>query len=197
MILNFEYMIRSLEQMGVVDVILPFIIIFAVVFAALQKSKILGKDSRKFNIVISLVMGMAVVVPHVLGTYPLNADVVDIMNRALPNVSLIAVAIIMVMLLLGIIGGDINFAGTSLGGIAIFVSIAAVVVIFLAAGNVFTNLPRWLYWVRDTQVKELVLVILVFGIIIWFITKEDKTNQTDNIKNFLQDSTRIFGGKKE
>lgn len=195
--LNFESMIYSLQNMGVVDVILPFILIFAIIFAALTKSKILGKDSKKFNVIISLVMGLAVVVPHVLGTYPPNADVVEIMNSALPNVSLIAVAFIMVMLILGIIGGDINFAGTSIGGIAVFISVAAVVVIFLSAANVFTNTPRWLYWVRDPYVKELVLVILVFGIIIWFITKEDKTGETRNFKNFLEDTSRIFTGPKK
>jgi hypothetical protein len=191
--------------MGVVDVILPFIIIFTIIFAALQKSHILGKDSKKYNVVIALVMGFSVVIPHVLwgvrgctSTQPLAngfIDVVCVMNSALPNVSLIAIAFVMVMLILGIIGGDINFAGTSMGGWAVIVSVVAVILVFLSSANVFRNLPRWLYWTMDPYVKEIVVVILVFGIIIWFITSEpkDEGNKTFQIK----DLTNIFGGGKK
>lgn len=196
MVWSFEQSIYALDHLGIVDVILPFIIVFTIVFAALQKSKILGKDSKKYNVVIALVMGLAVVIPHVTGMYPPNGDVVQIMNAALPNVSLVAIAFVMVMLILGIIGGDMNFAGTSLGGIAIVVAIVAVLLIFLAASNVFRTMPWWLDWVRDPYVRELIVVILVFGIIIAFITKEDK----DNAKGFgegLKNMTDIFAGKKD
>lgn len=193
---NFENLIYSLEHLGIVDVILPFIIVFTIIYAALQKTKILGDDSKKFNIVIALVMGLSVVVPHVLGMYPPNGDVVEIMNQALPHISLIAIAFIMVMLILGIIGGDVNFAGTTLGGVAIWVSIIAVAVIFLAAGNVFRQLPWWLYWIRDSFVKEIVVVILVFGIIIAFITKDDADKDQKERGKALKDlSKQMFGGK--
>ncbi|MFH1770993.1 MAG: hypothetical protein ABH828_05575 [archaeon] len=202
---SFEYTIYSLDRLGIVDVVLPFIIVFTIAFAALEKSKILGKESKKFNVIIALVMGLAVVIPHVLwGTgdatnpYLSNGmfDVVQVMNNALPSVSLVAVAVIMVMLLLGIIGGDINFAGTSLGGIAVFAAMIVVLIIFLAAANVFKSAYNywWLRWIFNESVKEVVVVILVFGIIIWFITKEDKTNETNAFKNFLHDTSKIFGG---
>lgn len=205
---NFEYMIYSLDRLGIMSVVLPFIIVFTIVFASLEKSKILGKESKKYNVVISLVMGLAVVIPHVLwGTgdprnpYLANGmlDVVQVMNNALPSVSLVAVAVIMVMLLLGIIGGDISFAGTSLGGIAVFASMILVLVIFLSAANVFKFAYNywWLQWIFNPAVKEVVVVILVFGIIIWFITKEDKTNETNAFKNFLHDTSKIFGGGKK
>ncbi|MBC8500851.1 MAG: hypothetical protein ISS25_02235 [Nanoarchaeota archaeon] len=208
MVWSFEYSLYALEQIGLVDVILPFIIIFTIIFAALQKSHILGKDSKKFNVVIAMVMGLAVVIPHVLwgsptlsgGQYPYLSngmlDVVQVMNNALPNVSLVAIAFIMIMLILGIIGGDVNFAGTSLGGIAVVISIIAVLIIFLAAADVFTFLPWWLNWIYDPYVKEVVVVILVFGIIIWFITKDDRTSAERGFRGFFEDLTKIFPGKK-
>jgi len=192
---NFEYFIYNLNQMGVVDVILPFIIVFTIVFAALQKSLILGKESKKFNIVIALVMGMAVIVPHVMHIYPPQQDVVEIMNSALPNVSLIAIAFIMVMLLLGIIGGELDFAGKSLGGIAAFVSIIAVVVIFAGAAGWFTFTPRWLNWIYDPYTKDMIVAILVFGIIIWFITKDD-TKVNNKKKGFIEEFSNIWKGGK-
>jgi len=196
MVWSFEYSIYALENIGVVDVILPFIIIFTIVFAALLKSHILGKESKKFDVVIAMVMAFAVIIPHVMGIYPPESDVVEIMNRAIPNVSLVAVAFIMIMLILGIIGGDVNFAGTSLGGIAVVISIIAVLIIFLAAAEVFTYLPWWLNWIYDPYVKEVVVVILVFGIIIWFITKDDRTSAERGFRGFFEDLTKIFPGKK-
>lgn len=196
MVFNFEYSVFALERLGIVDVILPFIIIFTIIYATLQKTKILGRDSKKFNVVIALVMGLAVVIPHVMGTYPPNGDVVEIMNNALPNVSLVALAFVMVMLIMGIIGGEVNFAGTTLGGIGVFVSIIAVFLIFLTSANVWQNVPWWLNWTYDPYIKELVIVILVFGVIIWFITKEDKGNEPGIFKRGLEDLGNVLGGGK-
>jgi len=72
-------------------------LVFTIVFATLQKTKILGEDENKkprknFNAVIALVMGLAVVIPHVIGSYPPDGDVVNIINNALPNVSVVLVA---------------------------------------------------------------------------------------------------------
>ncbi|MBU0637060.1 MAG: hypothetical protein KKF89_00360 [Nanoarchaeota archaeon] len=205
MVWSFESSIYALWDIGVVDVILPFLIIFTLVFAALEKSHILGKDSKKFNVVIALCMGFSVIIPHVLwgSRDPSNAflgngmlDVVNIMNKALPDVSLVLIAFVMVMLILGIIGGDVNFAGTSLGGIAMVIAIIAVLVVFLSAANVWRTLPWWLRWVQDPYVKEVVVVLLVFGIIIGFITKDDKNSKEKGFKHFMEDLTKIFPGRK-
>ncbi|MBU1201152.1 MAG: hypothetical protein KJ583_01690 [Nanoarchaeota archaeon] len=195
MVWNFEYFIYNLDQMGVVDVILPFVIVFTIVFAALQKSLILGRESKKFNIVIAIVMGLAVVIPHVMGIYPPESDVVEIMNSALPNISLIAVAFIMVMLLLGIIGGELDFAGKSLGGIAAFISIIAVAVIFASSAGWFRITPRWLQWIYDPYTRDIIVAILVFGVIIWFITKDD-TKVKNKEKGFMQELSTIWKGPK-
>src|SRR3990172_7462533 len=91
-----------LQELGVFDVLLPFILIFTIVFAILQKVKIFGTDEkvRSYNAVIALVMGLAVVVPHVLDAYPPGGDIVVIMNQALPNVSIVVVAIVMALILI-------------------------------------------------------------------------------------------------
>jgi len=195
---SFEYLVYTLNAWGITDVILPFLIVFTVVFAALQKSHILGKDSRKFNVVISLVMGLAVVIPHVMGSYPINGDIVEIMNRALPNVSLIAIAFIMVMLLLGIIGGEVDFAGKSLGGFAVIVAIIAVIVIFLGSAGFFTIVPRWLQWIYDPYTMEIIVALLVFGVIIWFITKDDTDSNKSKKKDegFMNALSDIWAKKK-
>jgi hypothetical protein len=43
------------------DIILPFLLVFAVIFAILQKSQILGKEKKQTDAIIALVVGLLVV----------------------------------------------------------------------------------------------------------------------------------------
>jgi len=180
----FEEGIIQLEEMGVLDVILPFILVFVIVFAVLQKTKVLGteedgkKPRKNFNAVVALVMGMAVIIPHVLGTYPAGGDVVDIINTSLPHVSVVLVAVLMLLLMIGVFGGDVNIAGSSLAGWAVLFSIVATVFIFGSAAEWFM-LPGWLDFMLDPELQTLVVVILVFALIIWFVTHEPKEKKKD------------------
>ena len=193
--LDFRGLILNLEQMGILDVLLPFILIFTIVFAVLQKSKILGKDSegkprKNFNVVVALVMALAVVIPHVTGAYPYDRSIVDIINNALPQVALLAVAIIMVLLTIGVFGREFD-AGESFGGLFITLSVLIVGFIFAAAAGWFdrTVLPQWLYFVYDPQFQALIVTIIVFGLIIYFITKEDKPKKD---KSTLDKINKMF-----
>lgn len=175
--MGFPELIRTLESYGVSDVLLPFILIFTIVFAVMQKSKLLGDNKKNFNIIIALVMSLAVVIPHVLGKYPRNADVVDIMNRALPNISIIIVAILMVLLIMGVFGANIKLAGTYMGGWMLVIGFLLVLIIFGNAAG--WSIFQWDILSRmDKDIKNLIIIILVFGIIIGFITGDDKSEKT-------------------
>jgi len=43
------------------DIVLPFLLVFALVFAILQKSEILGKGKRQVDAIVALVVGLLVV----------------------------------------------------------------------------------------------------------------------------------------
>ena len=99
---NFENALLYLEELGVADVLLPFLLIFTIVFAVLQKTNILGEDKKNFNVIIALVVGLSVVIPHVLGTYPAGMDVVELINEIIPQLSLVIVIFIMLLILTGV-----------------------------------------------------------------------------------------------
>lgn len=183
---DFRNLMYSLENMGILDVLLPFTLIFTIVFAVLQKTMILGKDEKErprknFNVIVSLAMALAVVIPHVTGRYPPNQDVVTIINNALPNVSLIAVAIVMVLLIIGVFGKRMDIGESKVGGLFAILAILIVAVIFMAAAGIFDRayLPNWLYFIYDPQFQALVIAILVFGLIIGWITKSDDSDLKD------------------
>lgn len=168
---DFVRFFQDLEDLGMTDALLPFILIFTVVFATLQKSKILGEGKRNFNVVVAGVLSLMAVIPHVTRSYPAGMDVIEIMNDALPQVSIVLVAIIMALLLIGILGGEAKWMGGSLSGAIALISFALIVYIFGAAANWWDNWPeRYGWWGYDTS--SLVIIILVFAIVIWYITRE-------------------------
>lgn len=170
----------QLKELGLFDIILPFILVFTLVFAILQKTKILGEKSKNFNTVISLVMGASVVLPHVLmgtGTNRLTNGLIDpvvVINNALPSVSIILIAVLMVLLIFGIWGSKVRLGNSSLSGIIALFAFLSVIYIFGGAAGWWV-LPRygWLGVLSDPNTQALVVTILVFAIIIWWITKDD------------------------
>src|SRR3989344_2234570 len=132
---TFETLVSYFQTFGVLDFILPFILVFTIVYAVLLKTKILG-DKKNFNIVIALILGLLFVVPHMTGTYPLGYDPVAVLNQSLPSVSLVSIAAIMFLMLLGIFGGNILNRGVPIIAFAAFVFI---IYIFGAALNWWTG----------------------------------------------------------
>lgn len=186
---NFIDVIYYLQDLGVADVLLPFLLVFTVVFAVLQKAKILGKDSKKYNVIVAMVMAFSVIFPHILGYYPPTSDPVIIINSSLPQISVVIIAIVMVMLLLGVFGADIDLAGKGINTWILFIAFGTVIYVFGTNAGFFGNgtFPRWLWFLEDPNTQSLLVMILVFGGIIYFITKEDKPKDDDKaIKHWIK-----------
>ena len=179
---GFQDMIFTLQNWGVVDVILPFILIFTIVFAVMEQTGILGgKDNpknRKYSMMIALVLAFAVVIPHVTGAYYYGFDAVEIINQALPQVGLLLVAIVMLLLTLGLWTGKKADGSKGIGKWFTLISGLIVIVIFIASMNTGVwQLPQWLWWIINSQVLALIIAILVFGIIIRFIAGDDEQDK--------------------
>jgi hypothetical protein len=162
-----DYFIEILEGWGVADVLLPFLLIFTLVFAVLQKTNILGTGKKNLNVIIALVVGLSVVIPHVVGGYPPEADVVNLINVIIPQISLVAIALLMLLLLTGIFAPV--WVSKSISGVLALISFIAVVIIFGSALNLWES--GWIYYFGEETIA-FVIIILVFGLIIWFITRE-------------------------
>lgn len=189
---NFVQFFRTLESYGLTDALLPFLLIFTILFAMLQKTKILGAGKKNFNVIIALIISMLVVIPHITGSYPPGKDIVDILNSALPNVSVLVIAILMGLLLIGLLGGEAKWMGGSLSGFVAIMAFAGIIYIFGGAAGWWENLAlRWF----DSDVTALAIVILVFAVIIWYITKEDSpADQAAKVSNLFGEVGKLFGG---
>ena len=172
---GFSQLAVYFQTYGVMDFLLPFILVFTIVYAVMQKTQILG-SKKNFNVIIALVLALIFVVPHIVGSYPLGYDPVEVMNQTLPSISLVAVASIMLLLLMGIFGAGFAKAAAPVIALA---AIGFVVYIFGAALGIWTDPTTTFDW-WTTDVTELVIVILIFGVIVWFITKEPNEGKGAN-----------------
>ncbi len=171
---------------------LVFLLVFTIVFAGLQKSKILGEGRKNLNVIIALVMGLTVIIPHIVGTYPGNYDVVVIVNNALPNVSLIAVASIMLLILIGLFGAEKRWIGTPLSGWIAILAFIFIVVIFGSAAGIWD--VTWLRYL-DNDTIATIIVILVFALIVYYITKDDSEHEVAEAHHAFEKVGNFFGGK--
>ena len=189
---NFVQLFRTLESYGLTDALLPFLLIFTIMFAMLQKTRILGAGKKNFNVMVAFIVAAMVVIPHITGSYPGRYDLVNILNQALPDVSIVVVAVVMALLLIGLFGGEAKWMGGSLSGGVALVAFGIIVYFFGGAAGWWRNITiKW--WGQDSI--TLVIVILVFAIVIWYVTKEDSpADQASKVMNFAGEVGKLFGG---
>ncbi|HLC46420.1 MAG TPA: hypothetical protein VJI75_01635 [Candidatus Nanoarchaeia archaeon] len=187
---SFSRGLQLLIDIGLADVMLPFMLIFTLVFAIMMKTEVLGKNKR-YNGVLALVLALATVIPHVTNSYPPGSDVIDIINIALPNVSVVVIAIIMLVLLVGIFaGGQLTTVAT-----APVVLIFLVIIIYIfGAAAAWWSIPESLSFMKDSDTQALLIVIAVFAIIIWFIVGEKKPTAGQGLFHSLGELFKPGGG---
>ena len=195
--LRLERFVRTMDEWGLTDVLLPFLLIFVIVYAILQKTKILGEGKKNINVVVSLVFGALVIIPHITGRFPPNADPVVIINEALPQLSIVLVAIMFLLILIGAFGQDMVLLGMTMPGWILFTSILIIVVIFgSAAGWWHEGISQTLEEIFGVEAIAIAIMLLVFGLIIAWITSESKEKEDRTILNRLGvDFSKLFGKK--
>lgn len=171
--------LRQLDQWGLTDAVLPFILIFTILFAVLQKTKIIGEGKRQFNTLVALVLSLMVVIPHVTGRYPPGGDVVTIINNSLPQVSLLVVVILAALLVIGVFAPGVMFGGTSMGALFGILSLVAVFYIFGNAAGWWTTTGVFSF-LNDPDTQAVIVIVSVFALIIWFVTRDEGQGERMN-----------------
>ena len=150
-----------LQHPLVVEIILPFLLIFTIVFAILQKSKLFGDGKRQIDAIVALVVGLLFVA---------FANAVDLVINLIPFLGIGLVLILIFFLLWGFtsdgkIGGGVKKA---LGIIAL---IAVVGVVLLVTG--------WWNWIYDffvsgagtpnvvTNIIVIVIAAAAIAFVVW------------------------------
>ena len=148
--------------------VLPFILVFTIVFAVLQKTKILGDGKKQIDALVGIVFGLITITV---------ARAVGIINQLLPFLAVAIVMILVFLILVGIFYQEKFELHKNYKNLLMVLSFIAVVI----AGLVFTG--AWDYLASKfagpdsssliTNVVFIVIIVAGF-LIVWFGDKEKK-----------------------
>src|SRR3989338_4674088 len=153
--------------------VLPFILIFTVVFAILQKSAILGKDKKQIDALVGIVFGLITI------TF---ARAVGMINQLLPFLAVSVVLILVFLILVAVFHKeDKEFKlDDTFKKIIMWLSFIAVVI----AGLFFTG--AWGYLAdkftgadNSSLVTNVVFILIIVGgfLIVWFGGDKEKPKE--------------------
>ena|SRR3989338_3091139 len=160
-----------LDKLGVYDVILPFLLVFTIVYAILDKTKVLGTEKiggvdwprRNLNSMVAFVMAFLVVA---------SGQLVALINEAMANIVVLMLVSISYMMLIGTLLGTKEIVLEKNTGLYVFmyVNLVGVILIFLHAIPTGDG-SNWLAvildffatnWQRDYVGAVLLIIAVVF-----------------------------------
>ncbi len=181
---TFRGMINFLGQVGIYDVVLPFLLVFTIVFAILEKTKILGVEKyqgetytkKQLNAITSFVIAFLVIA---------STRLVALINEALANTVILLIFSVMFLLLIGSFyreGEDVFLQG---GWRTFFtwLMFVAIVLIFLRAVRTSDN-QSWLEWFwgflkgnwKNEWVASLIFIVVVIVFMYFIVGGKDRGN---------------------
>ncbi len=154
---DFSAAVDNFADVGGFDVVLPFILVFAVTFAVLRKIKLFG-ENKNVDAIVSLILAAFLVSA---------TDLVEILIGFLPRVSMIVLVLLMLILVVGIFSGGSSWGG----GWLLAGAVVAIFSVLWALGAAAEWEVPLLEEVTEQDIGTLI-VIGVFVLVIWLIVRE-------------------------
>ncbi len=158
--------VEFFRQVGFYDVILPFLLVFALVYAVFEKTKVLGENKSNISSLVAFVIGIIVI-----GTTKLVA----VINEAIANVTLVLIIatffLITVSVFLQKDQYDITKNKTVWGWLIALIAVVVLAIFFQALG---WNVKIWefLKTYGTTSGVAAIIFLIAIGIFMWIIVKE-------------------------
>lgn len=189
---GFDRLLMWAETQLDLSLLLIFLLIFTVIFAIMEKTRILG-EKKSYNVVVAMVIGLLVVLADYYGWYAGYKSPINVIREALPAVSLVILAVIALLILVGVWGVETEWdkANKLTGGIVI-VSALVILYIFGAAAEWWHGWD-WLYRIFGSDALSVVIMLLVFGLVIFFITRGEKETKGEGA---LRSFGNLFNKKR-
>ncbi|MBD3259213.1 hypothetical protein GF371_01120 [Candidatus Woesearchaeota archaeon] len=167
----FGGVVEFMRRVGFYDIILPFLLVFALTYAVLDKTRILGTEGdepkRSLNAIVAFVLGLLVV-----GT----GQLVSVINQALANVVLVLIIVIFFLITVSVFMEKdllkLKDDYPKFFGLIIAAIVVAIVLIFMHA---LGWLQTIMFFLKGNWTEEYVAtIILLIGIaiFIWLIAKK-------------------------
>ena len=151
------------------DYILPFILVFTLIFAILQKTQLLGEGKKQINSMIGLIVGL------ILISFPFARDMVV---QLMPFLAVSAVILLVFMLLYGFImgkkDGDVLHKGVKIA-LGIILGLGLITVLLFITGYWEPIWDLMFGRVGSSQIwVNVLLIIIIAGAVISVVAIKDK-----------------------
>ena len=169
-------MATLLQSPFVIELLLPFLLVFVVVFAILQKSEILGKGKRQIDAIVALVVGLIVVA---------FGYAVGFIVNIIPIFAITAVVILVFMLLYGMVfqQGEFSMNKYLKGGIGIIVGIVVIVSVLVLTGAWDVLIDYYNQTDSNVVLSNVVfLIVAAIAIAIVVLPKKGDSNEKEEKK---------------
>ena len=163
--------VEFLRNLGFYDVILPFLLVFSLMFAILDKTQVFGledgKPRKSINSVVAFVVALLVIG---------STRLISVMNEAISNVAMLLIIITFIIVTISVFKTDGQydlFQHAALKGWIIFVVTVIVILIFFQALG--WNIILWDFLrihISDAWVATLLFLVGI-AVFIWLVTKGD------------------------
>ncbi len=179
--------IDFLDRLGVYEVLLPFLLIFTLVYAILEKSKVFGTEKigdheyskKNLNSMFAFVTSFLVVA---------SSRLVAAVNEAVANMTILMLLGVCFLMLVGVFhtGKDELSIGKPFKSIFTWLAFVGIILIFLHAIKTKEGVP-WLFYawgfiVRnfDTGAMGALILTIIVVLLMGYITGTPKGNGNDN-----------------
>ncbi len=180
MVSTFRNAIEFFDKIGIYDVILPFLLVFTIVFAILEKTKVFGTEEvegqkitkKNLNAMAAFVIGFLVVA---------SSKLVEIITKVSSQVVVLLLLSILFLLLVGSFfkEGEATFLEGGWKYFFMIIMFIGIVGIFLHAIETDDGTP-WLEWAWDeltdnwtsTGVASVILIIVIIAFMVYVVRGE-------------------------
>ncbi len=181
---TFRGVIEFFVRLGIYDVVLPFLLVFTVVFAIMEKTKVFGMEKsasgkeytrKNLNSMVAFVTAFLVVA---------SSRLVAIINETMANMVLLLMMSVCFLILIGSFMKETPEGVFLKGGWATFFTF----IMFIGLSLIFLNALGWLEptwnWLANhydsTVVASLLLVASMVGFVYWIVKEPSEKKSTSD-----------------
>ena len=159
--------VQVLVDFGLLDVVLPFVAVFAIVYATLERTKVLGRDGSRYNSIVAFVLGFFVVAAF---------ELVNILQSVMQWSALAIIALVLVAIVRHALGGVESLSAKEYPKIVCFLIMAAIALYALGFRN----------WISISLVENvlipLFIIVAVIGGVMYLILKGERRVEPEPAK---------------
>ena len=165
MVYDFFY---QLQNAGIFEFVLPFLLIFTLVFGILEKTNIFGKGKKNINAVVALILGLLFVTQF---------EIVQTLNNFLPKISLFMIVAVMFLLIITFFGAKVHEKPSNP-----FLWLVYIVVLIAVYWALSPSLGLEMPYFLDYYWDEALLIIGLIVFIFWVVGGSKDKNILDRLK---------------